>query len=147
MELVRGGQTILLHSLTKGWLRPRIFGVALVPLRDVEMLAPAFRQESPSQSNLAEARFLMHSCRELPDTVARAIEAANRTLGSNILPKYGMVELSNSVGYFHVIARSWSQMLADGILGIPSAVFGSEYTDITILSSLGLDRAAGNVTG
>ena len=140
MELVRGGQTTLLHSLTKGWLRPRIFGVALVPLRDVAMLAPAFRQESPSQSNLAEAQFLMNACRALPEKVARAIEAANRTLRSNILAKYGMVELSNSVGYFHVISRPWSQMLADGILGIPPAVFGSEDSDITILSSLGLDR-------
>ena len=139
MELVRGGQTILLHSLTKGWLRPRIFGVALVPLRDVEMLAPVFRRASPSASNLAEARFLMSACRELPDKVASAIEAANRTLRSNILAKYDAVEMSNSVGYFHAIHRRWSRMLAEGILGIPSAVFGSECSDITILSSLGLD--------
>lgn len=129
MELVQGGQTILLHSLTKGWLRPRMFGVALVPSRDVELLAPLFRRDSPSQLNLAEAAFLMNVCRGLPEKVAEAIEVANRGLRAKI-------ELGSSVGYFHPIVQPWTRLVADGILGIPATVFGSACREITILSSL-----------
>lgn len=129
MELVRGGQTILLHSLTKGWLRPKVFGVALVPPQDVDALAPVFRRESPSQANLAEAQFLISACRDLPERVAGTIETANRTLRSTFV-------VPDAVGYFHPVARPWSRMLDEGILGIPAAVFGSACADITILSSL-----------
>lgn len=137
LELIRGGQALLLHSLTKGWLRPRLFGVAVVPSEDLAELAPVFRQAPPPQSSLAEARWLMAKHRTKPEFVGTAIDAANRNLRlkyPHVFPPGGGLE---AISYFHPVQKSWAALRAeDGLLGIPATVFGSKREDITILSSL-----------
>lgn len=137
LELVRGGQAILLHSLTKGWLRPRLFGVALVPPDDLASLAPAFRQAPPPQSSLAEARWLMSKHQQKPDRVRSAIDSANRDMRVKFPQLFPSGNALGPTGYFHVVHRPWAALLAeDRMLGIPATVFGSKREDITVLSSL-----------
>lgn len=137
LELVRGGQTILLHSLTKGWLRPRLFGVAVVPSSDLAALAPLFRQAPPPQSSLTEARLLMADHRATPGLVRKAIDIANRKLRLKYPQVLPAGSDSEAIGYFHLVHKSWAALRAeDRLLGIPATVFGSKREDITILSSL-----------
>jgi len=84
LHLLATGQTILLHSLTKGWLHPRLFGFALVPESDAADLALVFRAQPPPQSNLARARELMASHAGMPATIARELGVARNRLLSAI---------------------------------------------------------------
>lgn len=137
LELMRGGQTLLLHSLTKGWLRPRLFGVTVVPPDDVASLAPVFREAPPPQSSLAEARWLMSDHQKKPELVRAAIGSASRTLRLKYPQLFHPGGASELVGYFHPVHKPWAALLAeDRLLGIPATVFGSKLEDITILSSL-----------
>lgn len=137
LELVRGGQSILLHSLTKGWLRPRLFGVAVVPPDDLTALAPVFRQAPPPQSSLAEARWLMSDHQQKPERVRFAIDSANRNLGAKFPQLFPSGSALEATGYFHLVHKPWAALLAeDRMLGIPATVFGSKREDITVLSSL-----------
>jgi len=137
LELVHGRQTILLHSLTKGWLRPRLFGAAVVPPDDLVSLAPVFRQAPPPQSNLAEARWLMSNHQQKPDRVRSAIDSANRNMRVKFPQLFPSGSALGPTGYFHVVRKSWAALLAeDRMLGIPATVFGSRREDIAVLSSL-----------
>ncbi len=137
LELLRGGQALLLHSLTKGWLRPRLFGVALVPPDDFAALAPVFRQAPPPESSLAEARWLMTNHQAKPEQVRAAIDVANRNLREKHPRLFPAETDLDAVSYFHPIQKSWTALRAeDRLLGIPATIFGSKREDITILSSL-----------
>jgi hypothetical protein len=137
LELVRGEQSILLHSLTKGWLRPRLFGVAVLPLADLPALAPAFRLAPPIQSNLAEARWLMSAHQARPGLVRSAIDAASQSLRLKYPHLFPARTKFDSTSYFCPIKKPWDALLVeDRLLGIPVTVFGSKREDITIISSL-----------
>jgi len=135
-NLLASGQVILLHSLTKGWLHPRLFGVALVPQQDTAALSDLFRAEPPPQSNLARARELMAHHAEMPSTIAREIAAARaRLLAAWAEPFPGISDRSE--GYFLPVAGKWSDLLeARKVLGLPASVFGSSHDNITILSCI-----------
>jgi aspartate/methionine/tyrosine aminotransferase len=137
LQLLATGQTILLHSLTKGWLHPRLFGVALVPESDVDDLAPIFRAHPPSQSNLARARELMATYDGMPSIIARELEIARSGLAQVIPTEVKPSADGNPPGYFFLVAGHWNEILEkEHILGLPATVFGSARMDITILSSL-----------
>jgi histidinol-phosphate/aromatic aminotransferase/cobyric acid decarboxylase-like protein len=135
-RLLETEQTILLHSLTKGWLYPRLFGIALVPEADAEDLKPAFRDSPPSQSHLNTARNLMTAHPDTPRRVAQALEAAQRHLFSSLpaLPQEPLP--THGVGYFFPIQMPWQELLNHHVLGLPATTFGSKREDFTILSSL-----------
>ncbi len=137
LELIATGQTILLHSLTKGWLHPRLFGVALVPAIDAKALADSFRTQPPSQSNLARARELLSSHAEMPIVVANEIAAARERLHSALPIMSPALSSLDAASYFTPVSGHWSDLIeTHNILGIPASVFGSSRDDITILSSL-----------
>lgn len=137
--LIGTAQTILLHSLTKGWLEPRLFGVALVPERDATILAGEFRIDPPSQESLARARELLRSHATMPHRVADALAQARKRLRAAIpreIATRANLDL-RAPGYFAALAMPWSTLLTHAnVLGIPATVFGSRRDDITILSSL-----------
>lgn len=137
LQLLATQQTILLHSLTKGWLHPRLFGVALIPERDAAALTPVFRTQPPPQSSLARARELMAQHAEMPANISRELDAARSRLLSSIPPHLTPLAMADSPGYFTPVAGRWQDIL-DGtnVLGLPATVFGSQREDITILSSL-----------
>ncbi|HEX2751091.1 MAG TPA: aminotransferase class I/II-fold pyridoxal phosphate-dependent enzyme [Verrucomicrobiales bacterium] len=137
LDLLESGQTILLHSLTKGWLHPRLFGIALVPAADAALLTPAFRADPPSQENLARARDLMGPHASMPAAVARELESGMLRLREKLPVSLPAAPLRNAPGYFLTIERNWKELLEiHRILGLPASVFGSSREDVTILSSL-----------
>lgn len=137
LHLLKTQQAILLHSVTKGWLHPRLFGVALVPEADFATLAPVFRAKPPSQPNLSRARELLTQYRATPAAVATALACAREKFSATIPQTIQLPAFGDAPGYFFPVNAPW-QMLLDhhGILGLPASVFGSQREDITILSSL-----------
>lgn len=137
LQLRATQQTILLHSLTKGWLHPRLFGVALVPERDAAALAPVFRTQPPPQSNLARARELMAQHTGMPATISRELDLARPRLLSSIPQHVTPLTMADAPGYFTPVAGRWQDILnGSNVLGLPATVFGSRCEDITVLSSL-----------
>lgn len=137
LELLGTGKTILLHSLTKGWLSPRLFGIALVPEPDWQQMAPLFRENPPSQTALAHARQLMGQQQNLPEQVAGALLSAAAELKS-VMPAILQTDLeSGPARYLFPVAGNWLELTRQNrILGLPASAFGSKRDDITILSSL-----------
>lgn len=141
LQLVATGQTILLHSLTKGWLHPRLFGIALVPESDARVLAPIFRAQPPPQPSLARARELLSCYRKTPVAVGAEIAAARTRLRSALAGGACGLTSADVTGYFTPVVGGWSDLLEEAnVLGIPASVFGSSHEDITILSSLNFSK-------
>lgn len=136
LKLLATGQTLLLHSLTKGWLHPRLFGIALVPEADAADLTPAFRASPPSQENLAFARHLMAEHATLPRQVAQALETAKQRLFGQFPHLAARTLVTGGIGYFFPVRIPWEKLLEEGVLGLPASTFGSHREDITLLSSL-----------
>jgi hypothetical protein len=135
--LLAAGQVTLLHSLTKGWLVPKLFGVTLVPEADFSSLVPAFRQGPPSQASLSQARKLMAQHAELPGKVAHELREAQVRLRAK-LPVTWPEPFDAPDRYLFPIALPWEELLSrHGILGLPATTFGAERNDFTVLSSLG----------
>lgn len=137
LQLLGTGQTILLHSLTKGWLHPRLFGVALVPICDAAVLSPLFRAQSPPQASLARARELLNLNASMPSVVASELDASRARMCSALPAGIHAPWPVNATGYFTPVTGIWLELLrTHRMLGIPATVFGSHRQDITIISSL-----------
>lgn len=137
LQLVATGQTILLHSLAKGWLHPRLFGIAVVPESDARALAPIFRAQPPPQPSLARAQGLLSCYQEMPATVGTEIAAARTRLQSAVPTGICGLTAADVTGYFTPVLGRWSDLLEEAnLLGLPATVFGSSREDLTILSSL-----------
>lgn len=134
-RLVDAGQTVLLHSVTKGWLSPRVFGVVVVPEAD-GALKQVFGARPPSQASLTRARSMFGTHCTTPHQVERALEAARARLLA-ALPAGLPLLRCDAPGYFTPVQMPHPALLELGIAGIPASVFGSTRTDLTILSSLG----------
>lgn len=137
LKLLSTGQTVLLHSLTKGWLSPRLFGVTLVPENDAMTLTPLFREQPSSQANLSLAREYLSRHAGMPVTVARELANARQRL-LEVVPN-GLLcgARLDAPGYFLTVAGRWSDLLqTTNLLGLPATVFGSPQEHITVLSSL-----------
>jgi aspartate/methionine/tyrosine aminotransferase len=136
-RLMASDQAILLHSVTKGWLHPRLVGVALVPERDLATLAPMFRASGPPQESLARARAMLSTHGSTPATIAKALSVAQQRM-RNALPDLGsQLWPCDATGYLFPISARWEELLdKHRVLGVPASVFGSSRPDITILSSL-----------
>lgn len=136
LDLLATRQVILLHSLTKGWLHPRCFGIALMPAQDEAEWMPVFREQPPPQQNLVTARHLMSSYSDLPAKIAGALTAAQLRLREAVLNLQLQMLQVNGTSYLMPVKRRWEDLLEEGVLGIPASVFGSRSEDLTILSSL-----------
>jgi histidinol-phosphate/aromatic aminotransferase/cobyric acid decarboxylase-like protein len=134
--LLETDQVILLHSLTKGWLHPRLFGIALLPEQDATIWMPLFRAKTTPEESLASARQLLSEHANMPARVAIALEAAGQRMGL-MLPDIIAKSLPvDAPGYFFPVTVSWQELLNQGVLGLPASTFGSKNEGITIVSSL-----------
>ena len=138
LRLLAEGKTILLHSLTKGWLHPRLFGVALVPECDRERWLPVFRSAAPPQQNLAMARELLAEHFDLPQRVAVTLGATGDALFHNLPVSRDQRLATDAPGYLFPVKVAHGELLEKGVLGMPASVFGSDRNDLTVLSSLSL---------
>ncbi|MFJ4717605.1 aminotransferase class I/II-fold pyridoxal phosphate-dependent enzyme [Streptomyces luteogriseus] len=139
-RLLDTGRAVLLHSVTKGWLWPRTFGVVLLGPAHAG-LAEAFRGDPPTsaQLRLADRLLTEHSdvprqvveelaaraermFDRLPDDVLRAIPTASRTCPGN---------------YFFPVAIPAQTLRREcGVLAMPVSVFGESSWSGSILTSL-----------
>jgi hypothetical protein len=152
-KLLESGRAILLHSVTKGWLWPKTFGVALLPGPWPE-IESRFRADSPTQEQLRLAGQLLERDTLTPVRVCDALANRKRNL-MTVLPRaiidaLQIDEESNAPGCYHfVVAMSFDELLKrHGIIAIPASSFGSNWHG-SILTSLSnqfsdsaLERAA-----
>ena len=139
-QLLQSGRTILLHSVTKGWLWPKTFGVALLPEVWPE-IESSFRADPPTEEQLRFAEQLLRHDAPTPGRVCHAL--AKRKLNLlTVLPRAVIEALqfdqdSCAPGcYLFPAAMSVDALLIrHGILAIPASSFGSEWNG-SILTSL-----------
>ncbi|MCF3132238.1 aminotransferase class I/II-fold pyridoxal phosphate-dependent enzyme [Streptomyces olivochromogenes] len=139
-RLLDTGRAVLLHSVTKGWLWPRTFGVVLLGPAQAE-LTEAFRADPPTsaQLRLADRLLTEHSdvpqqvvdelaaraerlFERLPDEVLGAIPTASRTCPGNY--------------FFPVEIPAETLQRGCGVLAMPTSVFGESNWSGSILTSL-----------
>jgi histidinol-phosphate/aromatic aminotransferase/cobyric acid decarboxylase-like protein len=137
LELVSTDQVILLHSLTKGWLHPRLFGIALVPEQDVEQIGPWFRANPPSQDALARARQMLGPHANLPAAISDSLAAARVAFHASLPLGLGGFLSADAPGYLLPVELPWQRLFDEyRIIGIPASVFGSSHENMSILSTL-----------
>ncbi|MFC8720875.1 aminotransferase class I/II-fold pyridoxal phosphate-dependent enzyme [Kitasatospora sp. NPDC057198] len=144
-RLLETGRAVLLHSVTKGWLHPRTFGIVLLGPDDSAM-AEAFRGDPPGQEQLRLAESLLTDHPDTPRQVAEALAVrAERLLAA--LPdavRAGIPEevRSSPGNYFFPVDTPAEALLAEhGLLALPATVFGETRWGGSVLTSLA-DRFA-----
>lgn len=138
--LQRTGRAVLLHSVTKGWLRPRTFGVALIGEAHA-LFEAAFRADSPTQEQLRRAQYFLTDAVDCPEWVAAELkQRAGRFLF--VLPRAARQSLllkADEVApgcYFFPVALPAEELLKQRrLLAIPASAFGAEWPG-SILTSL-----------
>ncbi|WP_415949569.1 aminotransferase class I/II-fold pyridoxal phosphate-dependent enzyme [Streptomyces sp. KLOTTS4A1] len=150
-RLLDTGRAVLLHSVTKGWLWPRTFGVALLGpgrtepagLPDLSELAEpaqlaalseAFRAEPPSQDQLRLADRLLAEHADLPRQVADALDArAERLFGrlpDDVLDAIPAASRSCPGNYFFPVDIPAEELRREyGVLAVPATAFGESSGD------------------
>lgn len=142
LELVGTDQVILLHSLSKGWLHPQVFGVALVPEADRLRLGPSFRDAPPTQASQRAARELMLSHSHCPQRVAAELatrrEAMCALLPAEVRGRMLPSTRMDPIGYLVPVQLEYRTLLERyRLVAIPASVFGSDRADWSVLSTLG----------
>ncbi|MBC7855347.1 MAG: aspartate aminotransferase, partial [Pirellulaceae bacterium] len=145
LALLRTGQTVVLHSFSKGWLHPQVFGVALIPQIDLPEIAPLFRDHPPIQKNLWMAHQLLEQHAQLPRAVGHDLNRRRSLLLEN-LPAAVRAQLINAkmdrAGYLLTVHCSHQALLSrHRILSIPLSVFGAASDEFSVLSTLGMSSA------
>jgi hypothetical protein len=139
--LFASGQTIVLQSLSKAWLHPKVLGIALVPILDVDVLLPLFRDNSPPQINLSAARCLFDDYHDMPATIAARIAGLwprfLERIPEQIASRYSSPAIPKETGYFVVLHADPAQIREQHrLLTLPLTVFGSRHTDYCVASTL-----------
>jgi histidinol-phosphate/aromatic aminotransferase/cobyric acid decarboxylase-like protein len=128
--LLARGQTVLLHSLAKGFLSPAVAGFALGPPPALAGLDHEIDSDA-----LAIAAAVLDRAADLPERLARVFGrrwSALREMSDIPAP---------ATGYFAVLPFSFDELLARGQLAVPGSVFGARdarWCAVTCL--LGTDR-------
>jgi aspartate/methionine/tyrosine aminotransferase len=135
-RLLDSGKVFLLDSLSKSWLHEQIFGVAIVPQRDLPRYARSFRSHSPSKAKLSVAHELLANYPEFPSRV-RAELGGRRGKVLEQLARLHLPTLAAEQGYFVPIHASADRLLAKhSLITIPATVFGSGANGWAIASAL-----------
>jgi histidinol-phosphate/aromatic aminotransferase/cobyric acid decarboxylase-like protein len=123
--LLADGQTVLLHSLAKGFLARDVAGFAIGPRAILEELVHDIGDDS-----LATAVQLLRDASDLPQRLStefsRRWTVLNRTIN---LP-------APATGYFSVVPFAFNELLARGQLAVPGSVFGSRGGDWSAVTCL-----------
>jgi len=124
-ELLARGQTVLLHSLAKGFLFPDTAGFAIGP---DSVLGTLEHEISDDARNTAV--HLLEETPELPEQLAR--EFARRW--TRLTQATGIP--TPTTGYFSVLPVSFDDLLARGQLAVPGTVFGARRGDWSAVTCL-----------
>lgn len=141
-RLLATDQVLLLDSLSKGWLHERVFGVALVPRRDLATYSATFRSLAPAKPKLALAHELLTKYRQFPQRLLRDMSTRRRELMARARDTR-ISTLPAAGGYFVAMQCSAQALLVEhSLLTIPVTVFGSGFADWSIASVLPAPDAA-----
>lgn len=140
-RLYEHGQTVVLHSLSKGWAQPLVAGVALVPAHDAAELTNVFRGLAVDRERLSLAEGLLARDRSRPELLARVLtrkaEALRRRLARRGAPLPPSLKNPLPGQYLFAMEENWEQLLRQHrVLALPLSVFGSLRPGC-VLSSLG----------
>ncbi|RAG85658.1 aspartate aminotransferase [Streptacidiphilus pinicola] len=139
-RLVDTGRAVLLHSVTKGWLWPRSFGVVLLDPAQTE-LAEAFRADPPTQDQLRLADRLLAGHRDVPRQVGDELAARAERLFDRLpdevvgaIPPASRICFGNY--FFPVDIPAETLRREHGVLAMPAEVFGQSDWSGSVLTSL-----------
>lgn len=141
MKLQQTGRAILLHSATKGWLKPETFGVALLAEDWPEMEAD-FRADPPSAEQLQFAQHFLSAKADYPAQVADVLKARAGKLSERLPPAIRdsilVASADRSSGcYLFPVPFDAEQLLNEHrVLAIPASAFGSQDWNGSVLTSL-----------
>jgi hypothetical protein len=139
-NLLKTGRVILLHSVTKGWLRPKTFGVTLLTT-PWPQLESAFREEPVVQNELWLAERLFTRDAQLPGQIATALAQGKRALLASLPDSVAstlLLDPSMTVpGCYLFPAGIAADVLLNQhrILAVPASAVGAEWSG-SILTSL-----------
>jgi aspartate/methionine/tyrosine aminotransferase len=138
-KLMQTGRAILLHSVTKGWLWPKTFGVALLCEARPE-LESAFRNDPPAQDQLNLAEQFLSTDANLPGQVVTALAASKQRLLAALPAAIGESLLIDPVAaapgcYFFPIRLPAEELLRQHrAIAIPASAFGANWGGSIITS-------------
>jgi aspartate/methionine/tyrosine aminotransferase len=138
MRLMQTDQVIVLHSLSKSWIRPLVMGVALVPEQDVEQFTPIFRASPPEQAELQLAQALLTQDGAFPSRLVAELARRRENLQVMLHEQGCAFNLEATVPtYLFVVEMPFEKLLErHGVLGIPMSAFGRGANRHCVLSSL-----------
>jgi len=139
-RLLDTGCAVLLHSVTKGWLWPRTFGVVLLGPAQAE-LAEAFRTDPPTSAQLRLAHRLLTEHSDVPrqvvDALAARAERLFERLPDEVLGAIPTASRTCPGNYFFPVAIPAETLQREcGVLAMPVSVFGESNWSGSILTSL-----------
>jgi len=141
-QMLQGtGRTILLHSITKGWLWPKTFGVALMS-EGHSQLESAFRDDSPAPDQLRLAQSVLSAYTNCPSQVVTSLQHRSNNLFSVLPDSIVDALLTNAAHtspgcYFFSVGIGIEELLLKhSLIAIPGTVFGATSWDGSILTSL-----------
>lgn len=127
LALYKTNQVILLHSLSKMFLTPKLFGISLLPQNSLgQTLRTLFQTLPKKEKELKQAYSLMKYNRHLPLEVKSWLITLGQKEGFTINPEYP--------SYLFYSCKSPEEFLKEGKIVIPATVFGG--TTGSIISSL-----------
>lgn len=129
-QLLQSGQCLCLFSLSKPWLLPQQWGVAVGPQEVITSC-----QLSPSDfSNDWMATLRLHTTLPLQ---LRAIFTEEWNQLDDAIHQFAPDWQPPESGYYSTVNLPFEQLLQEhNTLGVPATVFGSDRTDVTIISCL-----------
>ncbi|MEU3464284.1 aminotransferase class I/II-fold pyridoxal phosphate-dependent enzyme [Streptomyces sp. NPDC006733] len=139
-RLLDTGAAILLHSVTKGWLWPRTFGVVLLDPGHTD-LADAFRADPPTPDQLRLADHLLTEHSDLPrqvaDDLAARAERLFERLPDDVLGAIPTASRTCRGNYFFPVDIPAQTLQHEyGVLALPVSAFGDSSWSGSVLTSL-----------
>jgi hypothetical protein len=134
------GRAVLLHSVTKGWLWPKTFGIALMGECGMRF-ERVFREHPPAADALRLADALLSKASRLPAQVASELDRRSANW-IKVIPDKIRAGLLNAgcaapgCYLFPVDMDASLLMRRYRVLGIPASAFGAESWNGSVLTSL-----------
>lgn len=142
-RLLDTGRAVLLHSVTKGWLWPRTFGVVLLgPAHaDLAEAAEALRADPPTPAQLRLADRLLTEHDDVPrlvvDELAARAERLFERLPDEVLGAIPPASRTCPGNYFFPVDMPAQTLRREyGVLAVPGGVFGESGWPGSVLTSL-----------
>lgn len=125
-------RVVQMYSISKTWLAPLTFGVARAPQRLAGPIQELSSAVSPEL--LATAALRMQAQPDLPIQLQQRFQSQWSLLSTLLQP--GTSWTPPATGYFSVYPLSYKRLLEKGLLAVPPSLFGSDRTDVSIISCL-----------